>query len=55
MQALRARDGADELSVRREDIHRRAGCDIHASLLVDGGPVASLAALELAELALVGQ
>src|SRR5215813_9584970 len=55
VETLRAWDAADELAVRREDIHRLTRCNIHAALLIDGRAVASLTALEFAELALIGQ
>src|ERR1043166_4407448 len=55
VQALRSRDRPEELAVRREDVHRLARRDIHVAFLIDGGSVPAFAALQLAELALVGQ
>src|ERR1700722_12952070 len=55
VQALRAWDAAGELAIRREHIHGLAGRNIDAALLIDGGTIAALTALQLAELALIGQ
>src|SRR5215510_14576757 len=55
VQALRSRNRAEELAVRCEDVHRLPRRDVHDALLIDGGSVAPLAALQLSELALFGQ
>src|SRR5215468_8244055 len=55
VQALRARNRAEELAVRREDVHRLPGRDVHVAFLIDRGSVAALSALQLSELALIGQ
>src|SRR5690242_2386487 len=55
VQALRTRNRAEELAVRPEDVHRLTGRDVHVALLIDRGSVATLAALQLSELALIGE
>src|SRR5215469_3570198 len=55
VQALRSRDATEELAVRCKDIHRLARRHIDPALLVDGRSVATFAALQFAELALIGQ
>src|SRR5262245_3739081 len=55
VQALRTRDRTEELAVGREDVHRLPGRDVHVALLIDGGSVTALAALQLAKLTLVRQ
>src|SRR6185295_18662117 len=55
VQALRTRNRAEELAVGRKHVHRLARRHIQPSLLIDRGSVATLAALQLAELALIGQ
>ena len=48
-------NAAEELAVRREDIHRRPGGHIHAAFRIDGRAVAGLTAAQLSELPLVRQ
>src|SRR4029453_8233066 len=55
VQALRTRNRAEELAVGRKHIHRLARRHVQPSLLIDRGSVATLAALQFAELALIGQ
>src|SRR5215468_296568 len=55
VQTLRPRNRTEELAVRREDVHRLPGRDVHVALLIDRGSVATLAALQFSELALIRQ
>ena len=50
-----SRNRTEEGPVRLEHVHRRAGGDVEAALLIDRRAVARGAAAQLAELALVGQ
>src|SRR5216117_479174 len=55
VQALRTRNRAEELAVGRKNIHRLARRHVQPSLLIDRGSVATLAALQRFQLALIGE